>query len=217
MQEKIQVLMDLLEINKAQATDIVGRYLKEAKDIHSFLDYYFETLEKEKIVGTTYEKLRIVCKKAEIEFKKRFEDKEIFLYWLKSKYKNCPFFRLFEDDFIYSYYCYDGEGNAYKKSAKSINMLVCINSFGELTYEDGDPLKNNEFKHALIDFIFKNQNRIGVDICANSSYKIIRRYKPLSYEDDYNNFKKKEKKAFEENRKKFEEKIKVNMTYKDVS
>ncbi|MFX3626142.1 hypothetical protein [Campylobacter sp. LH-2024] len=83
--------------------------------------------------------------------------------------------------------------------------------------KDGDPLKNNEFKHALIDFIFKNQNRIGVDICANSSYKIIRRYKPLSYEDDYNNFKKKEKKAFEENRKKFEEKIKVNMTYKDVS
>ncbi|EAK3811304.1 hypothetical protein E5T42_09325, partial [Campylobacter coli] len=76
MQEKIQILMDLLEINKAQATDIVGRYLKNAKDIHFFLDFYFETLERENIVGTTYEKLRMVCKKAEIEFKKRFEDKE---------------------------------------------------------------------------------------------------------------------------------------------
>ncbi|EEU7405979.1 hypothetical protein HEJ14_001825, partial [Campylobacter jejuni] len=101
MQEKIQILMDLLEINKAQATDIVGRYLQDAKDIHAFLYFYFETLERENIVGTTYEKLRRVCKRAEIEFKKRFEDKEIFLEWLKNKYKNSPFFRLLESDFKY--------------------------------------------------------------------------------------------------------------------
>lgn len=87
MQEKIQILIDLLEINKAQATDIVGRYLKSVKDIHAFLDFYFETLERENIVGTTYEKLRRVCKRAEIEFKKRFEDKEIFLEWLKINIK----------------------------------------------------------------------------------------------------------------------------------
>ncbi|EAL8448288.1 hypothetical protein ABHE04_001673, partial [Campylobacter coli] len=157
MQEKIQILMDLLEINKAQATDIVGRYLKSVKDIHAFLDFYFETLERENIVGTSYEKLRRVCKRAEIEFKKRFEDKEIFLEWLKNKYKNSPFFRLLESDFKYSYVCYDGQGNLFKRLAKSINMLVCLNNFGELTYEDGEMLKNNEFKHALIDFIFKNQ------------------------------------------------------------
>ncbi|WP_252388271.1 hypothetical protein [Campylobacter jejuni] len=149
MQEKIQILMDLLEINKAQATDIVGRYLKSVKDIHAFLDFYFETLERENIVGTTYEKLRRVCKRAEIEFKKRFEDKEIFLEWLKNKYKNSPFFRLLESDFKYSYVCYDGQGNLFKRLAKSINMLVCLNNFGELTYEDGEMLKNNEFKHAL--------------------------------------------------------------------
>ncbi|HFW6582412.1 TPA: hypothetical protein ACICDX_001769, partial [Campylobacter jejuni] len=172
MQEKIQILMDLLEINKAQATDIVGRYLKSVKDIHAFLDFYFETLERENIVGTTYEKLRRVCKRAEIEFKKRFEDKEIFLEWLKNKYKNSPFFRLLESDFKYSYVCYDGQGNLFKRLAKSINMLVCLNNFGELTYEDGEMLKNNEFKHALIDFIFKNQERIGKDIYINTSYKI---------------------------------------------
>ncbi|EEP3627123.1 hypothetical protein HB584_001647, partial [Campylobacter jejuni] len=96
MQEKIQILIDLLEINKAQATDIVGRYLQDAKDIHAFLDFYFETLERENIVGTTYEKLRRVCKRAEIEFKKRFEDKEIFLEWLCNKYKNQACFRVFQ-------------------------------------------------------------------------------------------------------------------------
>ncbi|EIJ4040978.1 hypothetical protein K9T45_000765 [Campylobacter jejuni] len=216
MQEKIQILMDLLEINKAQATDIVGRYLQDVKDIHSFLDYYFETLEKEKIVGTTYEKLRLVCKKAEIEFKKRFEDKEIFLEWLKNKYKNSPFFRLFENDFKYSYLCHDGQGNLCKKLAKSINMLVCLNNFGELTYEDGEALKNNEFKHALIDFIFKNQERIGKNTYINTSYK-IKGYKFLSHEEEYSNFKNEQKKIFEENQEEFQKKVKVKMAFKNIS
>ncbi|EDO9151911.1 hypothetical protein [Campylobacter coli] len=216
MQEKIQILMDLLEINKAQATDIVGRYLKSVKDIHAFLDFYFETLERENIVGTTYEKLRRVCKRAEIEFKKRFEDKEIFLEWLKNKYKNSPFFRLLESDFKYSYVCYDGQGNLFKLLAKSINMLVCLNNFGELTYEDGEMLKNNEFKHALIDFIFKNQERIGKDIYINTSYK-IKGYTSLSHEEEYNNFKKVQKKIFNENQEEFQKKAKVKMAFKNIS
>ncbi|EON2581369.1 hypothetical protein ACLK8H_001775 [Campylobacter coli] len=216
MQEKIQILMDLLEINKAQATDIVGRYLKSVKDIHAFLDFYFETLERENIVGTSYEKLRRVCKRAEIEFKKRFEDKEIFLEWLKNKYKNSPFFRLLESDFEYSYVCYDGQGNLFKRLAKSINMLVCLNNFGELTYEDGEMLKNNEFKHALIDFIFKNQERIGKDICINTSYK-IKGYTSLSHEEEYNNFKKVQKKFFKENQEEFQKKVKVKMAFKNIS
>ncbi|HEO8760676.1 hypothetical protein QR522_05560 [Campylobacter jejuni] len=216
MQEKIQILMDLLEINKAQATDIVGRYLKSVKDIHAFLDFYFETLERENIVGTTYEKLRRVCKMAEIEFKKRFEDKEIFLEWLKNKYKNSPFFRLLESDFKYSYVCYDGQGNLFKQLAKSINMLVCLNNFGELTYEDGEMLKNNEFKHALIDFIFKNQERIGKDIYINTSYK-IKGYTSLSHEEEYNNFKKVQKKFFKENQEEFQKKVKVKMAFKNIS
>ncbi|ECL2716291.1 hypothetical protein FSQ97_01325 [Campylobacter jejuni] len=216
MQEKIQILMDLLEINKAQATDIVGRYLKSVKDIHAFLDFYFETLERENIVGTTYEKLRRVCKRAEIEFKKRFEDKEIFLEWLKNKYKNSPFFRLLESDFKYSHVCYDGQGNLFKRLAKSINMLVCLNNFGELTYEDGEMLKNNEFKYALIDFIFKNQERIGKDIYINTSYK-IKGYTSLSHEEEYNNFKKVQKKFFKENQEEFQKKVKVKMAFKNIS
>ncbi|RTJ27211.1 hypothetical protein [Campylobacter jejuni] len=216
MQEKIQILMDLLEINKAQATDIVGRYLKSVKDIHAFLDFYFETLERENIVGTTYEKLRRVCKRAEIEFKKRFEDKEIFLEWLKNKYKNSPFFRLLESDFKYSYVCYDGQGNLFKRLAESINMLVCLNNFGELTYEDGEMLKNNEFKHALIDFIFKNQERIGKDTHINTSYK-IKGYRCLSDEEEYSNFKNVQKKIFEENKEEFQKKVKVKMAFKNIS
>lgn len=216
MQEKIQILMDLLEINKAQATDIVGRYLKSVKDIHAFLDFYFETLERENIVGSTYEKLRRVCKRAEIEFKKRFEDKEIFLGWLKSKYKNSSFFRLLENDFKYSYLCRDGQGKLYKKLAKSINMLVCLNNFGELTYEDGKALENNEFKHALIDFIFKNQERIGKNTYINTSYG-IKEYKFLSYEEEYDNFKNKQKKKFEENQEEFKNKTKVKMAFKNIS
>ncbi|MCC3072671.1 hypothetical protein LKX60_02425 [Campylobacter jejuni] len=208
--------MDLLEINKAQATDIVGRYLKSVKDIHAFLDFYFETLERENIVGTTHEKLRRVCKRAEIEFKKRFEDKEFFLEWLKNKYKNSPFFRLLESDFKYSYVCYDGQGNLFKRLAKSINMLVCLNNFGELTYEDGEMLKNNEFKHALIDFIFKNQERIGKDIYINTSYK-IKGYTSLSHEEEYNNFKKVQKKFFKENQEEFQKKVKVKMAFKNIS
>ncbi|EIU4539245.1 hypothetical protein L4X94_000273 [Campylobacter jejuni] len=214
--KKIQILMDLLEINKAQATDIVGRYLKSVKDIHAFLDFYFETLERENIVGTTHEKLRRVCKRAEIEFKKRFEDKEFFLEWLKNKYKNSPFFRLLESDFKYSYVCYDGQGNLFKRLAKSINMLVCLNNFGELTYEDGEMLKNNEFKHALIDFIFKNQERIGKDIYINTSYK-IKGYTSLSHEEEYNNFKKVQKKFFKENQEEFQKKVKVKMAFKNIS
>ncbi|EAI8925008.1 hypothetical protein CRL90_08940, partial [Campylobacter coli] len=151
MQEKIQILMDLLEINKAQATDIVGRYLKNAKDIHSFLDFYFETLEKENIIGTTYEKLRMVCKKAEIEFKKRFEDKEIFLEWLCNKYKNQACFRLHEGDFEYSYFANCGNGKKIKINQKSIDILVCVNAFKQISYKNGEPLENNEFKEALLE------------------------------------------------------------------
>lgn len=79
MEKKINTLMELLELNERQATDIVSRYLRDIRDIDKFVDYYFETLESENIIGTTYEKLRRVCVIAELELKKRFEDKESFL------------------------------------------------------------------------------------------------------------------------------------------
>ncbi|EAH4836914.1 hypothetical protein DR935_06530 [Campylobacter coli] len=215
MQEKIQILMDLLEINKAQATDIVGRYLKSVKDIHAFLDFYFETLEKENIIGTTYEKLRMVCKKAEIEFKKRFEDKEIFLEWLCNKYKNQACFRLHEGDFEYSYFASCGSNQKIKINQESIDSLICINTFKQITYKDGDLIANGEFKEALVDFMFKNQDRIGRDLEHSLPVREIERVLTL---DEMRELEKaEEKRLFNENKSRFEKILKSKKAFKKIS
>ncbi|ECR3172088.1 hypothetical protein ACMCLI_000554 [Campylobacter jejuni] len=215
MQEKIQILMDLFEINKAQATDIVGRYLKSVKDIHSFLDFYFETLERENIVGTTYEKLRRVCKRAEIEFKKRFEDKEIFLEWLCNKYKNQACFRVFQGDFKYSYFANYGSNQKIKMNQESIDSLICINSFKQITYKDGDLIANGEFKEALVDFMFKNQDRIGRDLEYSLPVREIE--KVLTLDEMRELEKAEEKRLFNENKSRFEKILKRKMAFKNIS
>ncbi|ECQ3605436.1 hypothetical protein FY819_00745 [Campylobacter coli] len=215
MQEKIQILMDLLEINKAQATDIVGRYLKSVKDIHAFLDFYFETLERENIVGTTYEKLRRVCKRAEIEFKKRFEDKEIFLEWLCNKYKNQACFRVFKGDFKYSYFVNYGSNQKIKINQESIDSLICINTFKQITYKDGDLIANGEFKEALVDFMFKNQDRIGRDLEHSLPVREIERVLTL---DEMRELEKaEEKRLFNENKSRFEKILKSKIAFKRIS
>ncbi|KAJ9900840.1 hypothetical protein QR524_01780 [Campylobacter jejuni] len=215
MQEKIQILMDLLEINKAQATDIVGRYLQDAKDIHAFLDFYFETLERENIVGTTYEKLRRVCKRAQIEFKKRFEDKEIFLEWLCNKYKNQACFRVFQGDFKYSYFANYGSNQKIKMNQESIDSLICINAFKQITYKDGDLIANGEFKEALVDFMFKNQDRIGRDLEYSLPVREIERVLTL---DEMRELEKaEEKRLFNENKSRFEKILKSKMAFKNIS
>ncbi|HED8268370.1 TPA: hypothetical protein R6D13_001294 [Campylobacter jejuni] len=215
MQEKIQILMDLFEINKAQATDIVGRYLKSVKDIHSFLDFYFETLERENIVGTTYEKLRRVCKRAEIEFKKRFEDKEIFLEWLCNKYKNQACFRVFQGDFKYSCFANYGSNQKIKMNQESIDSLICINSFKQITYKDGDLIANGEFKEALVDFMFKNQDRIGRDLEYSLPVREIE--KVLTLDEMRELEKAEEKRLFNENKSRFEKILKRKMAFKNIS
>ncbi|EIB1535200.1 hypothetical protein K8D53_000914 [Campylobacter coli] len=215
MQEKIQILMDLLEINKAQATDIVGRYLKSVKDIHAFLDFYFETLERENIVGTSYEKLRRVCKRAQIEFKKRFEDKEIFLEWLCNKYKNQACFRVFQGDFKYSYFANYGSNQKIKINQESIDSLICINTFKQITYKDGDLIANGEFKEALIDFMFKNQDRIGRDLEHSLPVREIERVLTL---DEMRELEKaEEKRLFNENKSRFEKILKSKIAFKRIS
>ncbi|EAJ9787451.1 hypothetical protein GNX79_04545 [Campylobacter coli] len=215
MQEKIQILMDLLEINKAQATDIVGRYLKSVKDIHAFLDFYFETLERENIVGTTYEKLRRVCKRAEIEFKKRFEDKEIFLEWLCNKYKNQACFRVFQGDFKYSYFANYGSNQKIKINQESIDSLICINAFKQITYKDGDLIANGEFKEALVDFMFKNQDRIGRDLEHSLPVREIERVLTLDKMRELE--KAEEKRLFNENKSRFEKILKSKIAFKRIS
>ncbi|ECZ3736376.1 TPA: hypothetical protein SBX36_001374 [Campylobacter coli] len=215
MQEKIQILIDLLEINKAQATDIVGRYLKSVDDIHSFLDFYFETLERENIVGTSYEKLRRVCKRAEIEFKKRFEDKEIFLEWLCNKYKNQACFRVFQGDFKYSYFANYGSNQKIKMNQESIDSLICINAFKQITYKDGDLIANGEFKEALVDFMFKNQDRIGRDLEYSLPVREIERVLTL---DEMRELEKaEEKRLFNENKSRFEKILKSKIAFKRIS
>ncbi|MBX0374408.1 hypothetical protein I8905_01730 [Campylobacter jejuni] len=215
MQEKIQILIDLLEINKAQAIDIVGRYLKSVDDIHSFLDFYFETLERENIVGTTYEKLRRVCKRAEIEFKKRFEDKEIFLEWLCNKYKNQACFRVFQGDFKYSYFANYGSNQKIKMNQESIDSLICINAFKQITYKDGDLIANGEFKEALVDFMFKNQDRIGRDLEYSLPVREIERVLTL---DEMRELEKaEEKRLFNENKSRFEKILKSKIAFKRIS
>ncbi|EAJ6966709.1 hypothetical protein SZ93_07765 [Campylobacter jejuni] len=215
MQEKIQILMDLLEINKAQATDIVGRYLQDAKDIHAFLDFYFETLERENIVGTTYEKLRRVCKRAEIEFKKRFKDKEVFLEWLCNKYKNQACFRVFQGDFKYSYFANYGSNQKIKINQESIDSLICINAFKQITYKDGNLIANGEFKEALVDFMFKNQDRIGRDLEHSFPVREIERVLTL---DEMRELEKaEEKRLFNENKSRFEKILKSKMAFKNIS
>ncbi|MCH3727751.1 hypothetical protein LZB95_04920 [Campylobacter coli] len=215
MQEKIQILIDLLEINKAQATDIVGRYLKSVDDIHSFLDFYFETLERENIVGTTYEKLRRVCKRVEIEFKKRFEDKEIFLEWLCNKYKNQACFRVFQGDFKYSYFANYGSNQKIKMNQESIDSLICINAFKQITYKDGDLIANGEFKEALVDFMFKNQDRIGRDLEYSLPVREIERVLTL---DEMRELEKaEEKRLFNENKSRFEKILKSKIAFKRIS
>lgn len=215
MQEKIQILMDLLEINKAQATDIVGRYLKSVKDIHAFLDFYFETLERENIVGTSYEKLRRVCKRAQIEFKKRFEDKEIFLEWLCNKYKNQACFRVFQGDFKYSYFANYGSNQKIKINQESIDSLICINAFKQITYKDGDLIANGEFKEALVDFMFKNQDRIGRDLEHSLPVREIERVLTLDKMRELE--KAEEKRLFNENKSRFEKILKSKMAFKRIS
>ncbi|EAJ7245596.1 hypothetical protein AUR32_07760 [Campylobacter coli] len=215
MQEKIQILMDLLEINKAQATDIVGRYLKSVKDIHAFLDFYFETLERENIVGTSYEKLRRVCKRAEIEFKKRFEDKEIFLEWLCNKYKNQACFRVFQGDFKYSYFANYGSNQKIKINQESIDSLICINTFKQITYKDGDLIANGEFKEALVDFMFKNQDRIGRDLQHSLPVREIERVLTLDKMRELE--KAEEKRLFNENKSRFEKILKSKIAFKRIS
>ncbi|EFU2411201.1 hypothetical protein HUM56_001492 [Campylobacter coli] len=215
MQEKIQILMDLLEINKAQATDIVGRYLKSVKDIHAFLDFYFETLERENIVGTSYEKLRRVCKRAQIELKKRFEDKEIFLEWLCSKYKNQACFRVFQGDFKYSYFANYGSNQKIKINQESIDSLICINAFKQITYKDGDLIANGEFKEALVDFMFKNQDRIGRDLEHSLPVREIERVLTLDKMRELE--KAEEKRLFNENKSRFEKILKSKIAFKRIS
>lgn len=214
---KLELIEALFGLSKTQANIAEKRYFNnfnEAK-INDFYDFFVETCNNENIVGDNFFKLTSVFKIAELEFKKRFEDKESFLLWLTNKYKNRAFFRVFAGEFEYQYFAYDSFGKSYEMTNKSIDMLVCLNQFKELTYENGDLIENGVFKEALIDFIFKNQYRIGKDIhLAITPAKIER---VLTLDEKRELEKAEEKRLFNENKSRFEKILKSKMAFRNIS
>lgn len=209
MKEKIETLMNLLGLNRAQAENITHKYLKNIKDMDWFLDFYFDTLEDENIIGTTYEKLRRVCKKMEIEFKKRFEDREVFLHWLCNKYKNQAVFRVFSGDFEYSYYANYGSDEKIQITQKAEDVLICVNAYKQISYANGEPLENNMFKEALLEFMFQNQSKIAKNI--NLALPSIKTKRVLSLEEARALEKKRENELYGKNKDKFELLLKNKM------
>lgn len=209
MKEKIETLMNLLGLNRAQAENITHKYLKNIKDMDWFLDFYFDTLEDENIIGTTYEKLRRVCKKMEIEFKKRFEDREVFLTWLCNKYKNQAVFRVFSGDFEYSYYANYGSDEKIQITQKAEDVLICVNAYKQISYANGEPLENNMFKEALLEFMFQNQSKIAKNI--NLALPSIKTKRVLSLEEARALEKKRENELYGKNKDKFELLLKNKM------
>ncbi|EDF8549059.1 hypothetical protein GB947_08850, partial [Campylobacter coli] len=76
-------------------------------------------------------------------------------------------------------------------------------------------LENNEFKEALLEFIFKNQDRIGKNLNIPLSVKKIE--KVLSLEEKREIEKIEETKLFNENKDRFEIFIKSKKALKKIS
>ncbi|EGN8290548.1 hypothetical protein ISV70_001691, partial [Campylobacter coli] len=143
------------------------------------------------------------------------EDKEIFLEWLCNKYKNQACFRVFQGDFKYSYFANYGSNQKIKINQESIDSLICINTFKQITYKDGDLIANGEFKEALVDFMFKNQDRIGRDLEHSLPVREIERVLTL---DEMRELEKaEEKRLFNENKSRFEKILKSKIAFKRIS
>ncbi|EAL9551370.1 hypothetical protein DYV03_07945, partial [Campylobacter coli] len=87
--------------------------------------------------------------------------------------------------------------------------------FKQISYKNGEPLENNEFKEALLEFIFKNQDRIGKNLNIPLSVKKIE--KVLSLEEKREIEKIEETKLFNENKDRFEIFIKSKKAFKKIS
>lgn len=205
---EVKRLMDLFQISEIQAKDINNRYLKDVK-IDEFIDFYFEFLANENPVGTTYEKLNIAGKKAGVELVARYENKEIFLTWLCNKYKNQAVFRVFSGDFEYSYYANYGSDEKIQITQKAEDVLICVNAYKQISYANGEPLENNMFKEALLEFMFQNQSKIAKNI--NLALPSIKTKRVLSLEEARALEKKRENELYGKNKDKFELLLKNKM------
>ncbi|SUW99750.1 Uncharacterised protein [Campylobacter jejuni subsp. doylei] len=141
--------------------------------------------------------------------------KKSFLEWLCNKYKNQACFRVFKGDFKYSYFANHGSTQKIKINQESIDCLICINAFKQIAYKDGDLMTNGEFKEALVDFMFKNQDRIGKNLDYTLPVQKIERV--LSLDEKRELEKIEETRLFNENRNRFEDILKSKIVFKYTS
>lgn len=175
-QVQISRILEHFNLNEKQANFVYEKFLKEyksTKEFNRFYRYYLDSLLDEKIVGTSFEKLLIIARKAEIELIGRYANKEIFIKWLEKRYKNKSFFRVYEKDFTYNAYAqmYDRSINDYTTISYEDfcdEFIVAFNEFGNLIkinkLQKIEMIENGEFKETLLNYIFKHQNRLELDL-----------------------------------------------------
>lgn len=175
-QAQIARILEHFNLNEKQANFVYEKFLKAYKSIqefNNFYRYYLDSLLDEKIIGTSFEKLLIIARKAEIELIGRYVNKDIFIKWLEKRYKNKSFFRVYKRDFTYNVYfqCYDRSINDYvtiKDEDFCDEFIVAFNEFGNLIKINKlqviEKIENGDFKESLLDYIFKHQNRLELDL-----------------------------------------------------
>lgn len=218
-QKAKKVLMELFGINEFQAISIQKLYFsaKSANEILGFKKYYDKVILKKNFIGTSYEKLSLVCVYAELDLKLRYENIDSFLEWLFLEFKNAYVFQTKKGDFSYKYplrfyngdFAYDENKNLIFNEATCGDNFYYINANKELCDENKQALKNDYFYEALINYIFTNQNKI----IYNNKIKLelpslkTQDFNNLDYESSYLKYKKEQNKLISANIDKFTQKL----------
>ncbi|MGD1150027.1 hypothetical protein [Campylobacter jejuni] len=217
-----EALKELFGISEVQAVAIEKLYFKAKtpKDILGFKKYYDLTMLKKQFVGTSYEKLSLVCAFAELDLNLRYKNIESFLEWLFISFSNRFIFQTKKGDFSYSfalrYYdgniVYDELGKPVLKHLDCGDNLYFINANKELCDEQRKPLNVGEFYNKLVEYMFKNQDKIIFDNKIEIS-PVIKTQIPSQtkinkdYEQSYLEYKKNQNKLYNANIDKFTSKL----------
>lgn len=228
-----KVLMELFGINEVQAVSIRRLYFsaKTPEDILGFKKYYDKTILKKNFIGTTYEKLCLVCAFAELDLKLRFESVDSFLEWLFIEFKNRLVFQTKRGDFSYSYQlknydgslAYDEKGEPILEHCLSKDALFYVNANRQICDENNEPLKAGVFYNALVNHMFKNQgkivhnNQIALELPHKKPLtKPIAKALECDYTQSYLEYKKKQRQLYEANLDRFLDKVKQAVEIKKL-
>ncbi|EAJ8179724.1 hypothetical protein ACMT26_001388 [Campylobacter jejuni] len=219
-----EVLKELFGISEVQAVAIEKLYFqaKTPKDILGFKKYYDLTMLKKQFIGTSYEKLSLVCAYAELDLKKRYENIESFLEWLFISFSNRFIFQTRKGDFSYSYVlkyydgsiAYDEKGKPILKHYDCEDSVYYINANKELCDEQKRPLAAGVFYNKLIEYMFENQDRIIYDNqikIAPVAKTPIATQAIKDYEQNYLEYKQKQNELYNANKDKFISRLKQRL------